>query len=211
MAVRDKALPSLSEDTIVAAALALADRDGLAALSMRNVARQLRCNPMSLYEHVANKDALLELVADHSMASLPELDPDGDWRDEVTRFFVAYHDLFIAHPAVAHVSVQRPLAGERTIRRGERALETLLRAGFDDGDAVEMFIALANYTIGAALYELGRRGPTQPLAAQRFDTLQEAEHPTLHRLAKRIARASGDDQFRRGLERLINSYAPQKP
>ena len=209
MAVRDKALPSLNEDTIVIAALAIADRDGIEALSMRSVAKQLRCNPMSLYEHVENKDALLDLVADRSMASLPELDPDGDWSEELTRFFVAFHDLFIAHPAVAHVSVQRPLAGEMTIRRGERALETLLRAGFSDAEAVELFIALVNYTTGAALYELGRRGPAQPLAAHRFDTLKEGEHPTLHRLAGRIARASGDEQFRRGLERLLRCSPPR--
>jgi AcrR family transcriptional regulator len=208
MAVRDKALVPLSEDTIVAAALAIADRDGLDALSMRSLAKRLQCNPMSLYEHVANKDALLDLMADRSMAALPELDPQGDWREELTRFFVAFHALFVEHPAVAHVTVQRPLSGETTLRRGEPALQTLLQAGFGDDEAVELFIALANYTIGASLYELARRGPEQPLAAHRFDALDEGEHPTLHRLAPKIAQAAGDRQFRRGLTRLMLGPEP---
>ncbi|MHB8690519.1 MAG: TetR/AcrR family transcriptional regulator [Solirubrobacteraceae bacterium] len=208
MAVRDKALIPLSAETIVAAALAIADRDGLDALSMRSLARKLQCNPMSLYEHVANKDALLDLMADRSMAALPELDPGGDWREELSRFFIAFHDLFVKHPAVAHVTVQRPLAGETALARGEPALQTLLRAGFDDAEAVELFIALANYTIGASLYELARRGPDQPLAANRFDALQAAEHPTVHRLSRKIAQASGDEQFRRALTHLMQGYEP---
>jgi TetR/AcrR family tetracycline transcriptional repressor len=208
MAVRDKTLVPLNADMIVAAALAIADRDGLGALSMRTLAKKLECNPMSLYEHVANKDALLDLMADHSMAALPELDPQGEWRAELTRFFVAFRELFLEHPAVAHVTVQRPLSGETTLRRGEPAFETLLHAGFDDDKAVELFIALANYTTGASLYELARRGPHQPLAAHRFDTLRESEHPTLHRLAPKIAQVAGEDQFRRGLTHLVDSYEP---
>jgi AcrR family transcriptional regulator len=210
MAVRDTALTPLTEATIVAAALAIADRGGLEALSMRSLARELACNPMSLYVHVANKDALLDLMADRSMAALPALRHDGDWRAEITRFFVAFHDLFVEHPAVAHVMVQRPLAGQTTVRRGERALETLLAAGFDDTEAVELFITLANYTIGASLYELARDAPTKPMASHRFDELDEGEHPTLYRLRAKIAAAGSDTQFRRGLSRLLGSSAPKR-
>src|ERR1700752_3812590 len=165
MALRDTALTPLTEETIVAAALAIADRGGLEALSMRSLAKELACNPMSLYVHVANKDALLDLMADRSMAALPALRHDGDWRAEITRFFVAFHDLFVEHPAVAHVMVQRPLAGETTVRRGDGALESLVAPRLRSTGALELFITLANSTIGPSLYELARHAPTKPMAA----------------------------------------------
>jgi AcrR family transcriptional regulator len=200
----ERARKPLTEERIVVAALDIADGDGIEALSMRTLAKRLRCNPMSLYEHIANKEALLDLMADRALASLPALDPDGAWRGELLRFFLAYHDLFVKHPAVAHVAVQRPLAGEMAIKRGDRALETLVRAGFSDEQAVAVFITLANYTIGASLYQRARRAP----ALQRFDTLQEGEHPTVYRLREKIAHASDDTEFRAALTHIVNSFTP---
>src|SRR3954452_15729442 len=120
----------LSSEAIVAVALRIADADGIAAVSMRRVAAELSCTPMSLYEHVTNKDALLDLMADQAMDTLPELRPGAAWDREMKRFFTAFHELFLAHPAVAHVMVARPLSGPVALRRGEPALAVLVAAGF---------------------------------------------------------------------------------
>jgi AcrR family transcriptional regulator len=206
MAVRAKALEPLSSTAIVDAALAIADAEGIAALSMRRVATALSCAPMSLYEHVANKEALLDLMADQAMASLPELRPGAPWQREMTRFFTAFHELFLEHPAVAHVMVARPLSGPVALRRGEPAFAVLVAAGFTDAQAVEAFIALASYTIGASLYELARR--ETHLRDTRFDDLVTVEHPLLVRLAPHLHRSTGGQQFRRGLRHLLDSYQP---
>lgn len=196
-----KPVRPLTPEAIVNAALAIADTEGLAALSMRRIAAALGCNPMSLYEHVANKEALLDLMADQAMAALPELSSTADWRAEMDRFFTAFHELFLTHPAIAHVMVTRPLSGPVTLTRAEPALAVLSAAGMTDTEAVQLFIALAAYTIGASLYELARRDTSR--RDTQIDQLDPASHPTVRRLAPQLRAAAGPGQFEHGLKRLL--------
>src|SRR6185369_11468907 len=77
---RDPVRATLSRDRILSAAVALADRDGIAALSMRNLARDLGVDPMSLYNHVRDKDALLEGAVDLVIADIEPVLDGPDWR-----------------------------------------------------------------------------------------------------------------------------------
>ncbi|HTK68005.1 MAG TPA: TetR/AcrR family transcriptional regulator [Pseudonocardia sp.] len=211
MATRDESLPPLSRDMIVKAAFVIADRDGLAAVSMRRVAKELACNPMSLYEHVGNKEELLDLVADSALADLPEIDPDTGWVTAMTELMTALHALLMRYPAVAHIMVARPLSGPMALERGGPAIETLLRAGFDDATAVELFIAASSYTLGVSLYEIARKGPQALEAIARFDTLAESDQPILYRLGRRIAAVTDEHQFQSGLRRLLLGYLADTP
>lgn len=207
MAVRGRSLPPLSADTIVKAAFAIADRDGLQALSMRRVAKELACNPMSLYEHVTDKEELLDLVADSALAELPEIDPATEWFAAMTELMTAFHSLLVRYPAVAHIMVARPLSGPMALQRGGPAIETLLRAGFDDATSVELFIAVSSYTIGVSLYEIARTGPEVLDAVGRFDSLAENDQPILYRLGRRIATVTDERQFQAGLRHLLLGYS----
>jgi AcrR family transcriptional regulator len=194
---------------IVKAAFVIASRDGLSAVSMRRVAKELACNPMSLYEYVANKEELLDLVADTALAELPEIDPATDWYTAMTELMSALHALLVRYPAVAHIMVARPLSGPMALERGGPAIETLLRAGFDDATAVELFIAVASYTLGVALYEIARKGPEALDAVARFDALAEHEQPILYRLGRRIATVTDERQFQAGLAHLLLGYSAE--
>lgn len=194
---------------IVKAAFAIAARDGLPAVSMRRVAKELGCTPMSLYEHVANKEELLDLVADSALAELPEIDPATDWYAAMTELMTALHALLVRYPAAAHIMVARPLSGPMALERGGPAIETLLRAGFDDATSVELFIAIASYTIGVSLYEIARRGPEALEAVARFDALAEQDQPTLYRLGRRIATVTDERQFQAGLRHLLLGYSAE--
>jgi AcrR family transcriptional regulator len=198
----DKSSPPIDLDAILDAALSVADREGLAAVSMRRIGAELGVAAMSLYHHVANKEALLSLMADEAIGDLPELDLRAPWEGEISRFFLALRDLYLRHPAVARVMVDRPLNGPYIVARGERAIEVLLAAGFPDALAVEAFISLASYTIGASLYEIGRRD----VGVNWLGDVEAAGHATIHRLRGDLARAAGEQQFRRGLERIIRVY-----
>lgn len=155
---------------------------------------------MSLYEYVADKEQLLDLVADQAMSALPELTTAGDWRIEMRRFFTAFHQLFLAHPAIAHVMVTRPLAGPITLKRAEPALTVLVNAGMADDEAVELFITLASYTIGASLYELARRDTTdRDLRLAELAT----EQSIVARLTPHLQAAASPAQFQQGLDRLL--------
>jgi AcrR family transcriptional regulator len=194
---------------IVKAAFVIADRDGLPAVSMRRVAKELGCNPMSLYEHVTDKEELLDLVADTALAELPEIDPAADWYIAMIELMTGLHALLVRYPAAAHIMVARPLSGPMALERGGPAIETLLRAGFDDATSVELFIAAASYTIGVSLYEIARKGPEALDAVARFDRLAEQDQPILYRLGRRIATVTDERQFQAGLRHLLLGYGAE--
>jgi AcrR family transcriptional regulator len=201
MAARKSARP-IDIDAIVEATLRVADAEGLGAVSMRRIGSELGIAAMSLYHHVANKEALLNLMADQAIAALPELDANAPWQREMTRFFADFRELYLRHPAVARVMVDRPLGGPNTVARGERAIDVLIAAGFPDDVAIEAFISLANYTTGASLYEIGRRD----IGTDWLGDVAADDHPTIDRVRSDLTAAAGEAQFRRGLERLISAY-----
>lgn len=191
----------LDPAVIVERALAIADREGLAALSMRRLAGALDVTPMALYHHVASKDELLDLMADMALQALPDVDLETPWDAEVERFFMAYYRLLIAHPALAEVTTRRPLNGPTAARLGDRVLQLLVDAGYDGDEAVALFIALFNYMVGASAYRHTRHGRHQPRLSKQLT-------PTAYRLRARLARAGDDAHFSHGLRRLIASFQP---
>ena len=198
----------LSPELIVETALEIADREGLDAVSMRRVAAELQCAAMSLYGHVASKDELLDRLADHVIGTVPETAPALPWQDAMVEFFTALHAALIAHPAVAQVVTQRPTVGPHTQRHGAHALELLRRAGLSDRLAVDAFIALSCYTIGAAIYTASRTGPRAD--DPRFAGLglpADDEPDAIARLRPYLAERSSREQFRSGLEHLVRGYA----
>lgn len=98
--------PALSLDRIVATAIEIADRDGLAALSMARLAERLGCAPMSLYRHVAGKDELLVFMQDAAPGEPPRL-PDG-WRAGLATWARALREVYFRHPWVLQASAGRP-------------------------------------------------------------------------------------------------------
>jgi AcrR family transcriptional regulator len=196
----------LTTDVILKSALEIADSEGLSALSMRRLGDELDCAAMSLYEYVDSKDSLINLMADHALNSLPVPNDGGDWRLQVTRFFTALYELFLTHPSVAHLIVDRAISGPTAIRTAEPVLAALIGAGLSDELAVEGFLAMSNYTIGASLYRLARTGPKRAEHDAMFVGISSDEHPTLHRLAKILVHAPDEEQFHAGLDHLLASY-----
>ena len=158
MAVHGKPLRPLSADRIVKAAFAIADRDGLPALSMRRVAKELGCNAMSLYEHITNKEELLDLVADSALAELPEIDPAAEWCTAITELMTALHSLLVRYPAVAHIIVQRRLSGRLRWNAGGRRLRRCC-AQVSTTQLRWSCSSQPRYTIGVSLYEIARKDP----------------------------------------------------
>lgn len=198
--------PPLSTETIVEAALDLAEREGLAALSMRKLAVALESAPMSLYRHVENKDALLALMTDYALADLPEPRPDGAPVEEAMRFFTAFYDLLAARPVVTQVMVERPVTSPHLISRAERLLDCLTSQGVAEPDAVGALLTLTWFTLGAAQYATAR---SEMRGTERFAALDAADYPTVHRLAAHFDPGTRRDQFLTGLDHLVRGYAPR--
>ncbi|MER6638750.1 TetR/AcrR family transcriptional regulator [Streptomyces microflavus] len=118
--------PRLSVDAIVAAAVAIADEEGMAALSMRAVGERLGRTAMALYTHVPGKSELLDLMYDAVHAELPSAYPESesdDWRAPLTAWAGEVLEFYVRHPWVLQVSQARPVLGPHEYAN----LDTLVR------------------------------------------------------------------------------------
>jgi AcrR family transcriptional regulator len=126
-----RATARLSRDAIVDAAIGVADRDGIDALSMRRLGQELSVNPMSLYYHVHDKDDLLEAMVD---ALVAQIDPDGadastdDWTGQLRALIQAARRTMLAHPWAPQVIESRDAPSPATLAHIERLL-AILRGG----------------------------------------------------------------------------------
>lgn len=199
-------LRSLNIDAIVKAAIDVAEELGVGAVTMRNVGQRLGFTGMSLYRHVDNKDALLDLMADHVLGEVADIKAGSSWRDSVVQFFTDLHDVVLKHRSLAAIFTLRPALGPHAQRHSRQVLAVLTDSGFAADKAVEFYIALACYTLGSALYAAGRdtADPGPAWTGIAGDGLG----------AQALARVAGHadiDQFRCGLGHLIRGFAADLP
>jgi AcrR family transcriptional regulator len=201
----------LSASAIVEAAIDVADREGLAALSMRRIGAEIGYSGMSVYGYVSSKDDLLDLMADHVLGEVPEVDRDAPWESAIVEFFVGLHDVLLDHPGVVQAFTVRPTRGPNTQRHGRRAIATLTAGGLPGPVAVDAFIALSCYTIGAALYARGRTAAPEEADPSwiAFGDTETNGLEDLEPIWEHLARRAGRTQFRGGLEHLIGGYASE--
>ncbi|MBB4932264.1 AcrR family transcriptional regulator [Lipingzhangella halophila] len=126
---------NLTVDRIAHGAIRLADRDGLAALSMQRVAAELGFTTMSIYNHIPSKDLLLEVMMDAAAGEPPDLAQAGDWREAVLRWTRELWASFAAHPWVLRIPVERGPRGPHQLAWFDRLLTQLLRAGLPPKEA----------------------------------------------------------------------------
>ena len=201
---------TLTRERIVNAALELIDGDGIEAVSMPKLAKQLGVGVMSLYSHVASKDDLLDAVASQVLASLPI--PSGDdWQTRLARHFRDLRNALVQHPGLGTVLATKNVAAPAVFDLLERQLSDLTTAGVADEDAVHLYYDLLVYTLGFVAWELPRtRTMTRREYAARWrsavDQLDKAEHPTVHRLVGALTSVASDAQFEGGLRRIIFSF-----
>jgi AcrR family transcriptional regulator len=120
----------LSTDRVLRAAVDLADRDGIEALSMRRLAKELGVEAMSLYNHVKNKDAILSGIMD-LVSSEIELPADTtDWKAALRRSAISAKEVLLQHRWASALMLSRQDGGPAALRRSEWMLRTLREAGF---------------------------------------------------------------------------------
>jgi AcrR family transcriptional regulator len=150
---------ALTRETVVEAALARADLEGLEALSFRRLAADLGVTPMALYRYVSSKEELLAGMGElaYGEFELPG-GPTGDWQEQLRELARAYRLLLLRHPAM--VEIERHGLGSPSAA-GLRVIEVLLallrRAGFSVQEAAALHDRLARFVV--ALVVLEKEGP----------------------------------------------------
>jgi AcrR family transcriptional regulator len=137
----------LTREKLFSTALAIVDEEGLEALSMRRLAREVGVEAASLYHHVPSKDALLEgaLEQMRTEVRLPDPMPE-DWRDVMEVIWAEYRRMLSAHPNMV------PLAGRRVESDPLGAIEWLVSLGLSEGDAVGLWQSMLAYTVGFSMF-----------------------------------------------------------
>jgi AcrR family transcriptional regulator len=146
---RGRARHALDTDAVVETALRIADTEGVDAVSMRRIASELRVGTMSLYHHVADKDELLELMADATSAEL--IVPGeilGDWREALRAIAHRTRDAFLRHPWLIDTAGTRPLVTRNSLRHVEQSVAIVAALDVDRDTAIAMVMATDDYTIG---------------------------------------------------------------
>jgi AcrR family transcriptional regulator len=140
----------LSTDEVVAAAIALADAEGLAALSMRRVAEAVGVSPMSLYTYVPSKSELVDLMFDRTLATAP--DPDDSivgWRARLTFIARQRWALVERHPWFLDLALHRPPLGPNVLRKVEVMMTALDGMGLSSDEMSRVADVLQNFIAGA--------------------------------------------------------------
>lgn len=140
----------LSRQRIVAAALARIEAEGADELSMRKLAAELGVDPMSIYYHLPDKQALMLAVFDLVLAELPLPDPALPWRDGLRGLGRQFHRLAIAYPRVFPLLVSSPYGTPREAAVHLALRDLLLRAGFGPEDCARVTQAIYTYAVGVA-------------------------------------------------------------
>ena len=161
----------LDRDAIVAAGVALADEDGVGALTMRNLARRLGYEVMSLYNHVANKDEALTGMVDAVAAEIDDAPPDVAPLEGVRAIAMSTRAALVRHPWAAELWL-RQMPGPARTRQMEMLLRTLDQTGLSPELAHHGFHAVNNHVLGYTLQEIGmtraNAGPDPTAKAHEF-------------------------------------------
>jgi AcrR family transcriptional regulator len=173
---------ALSRDLFVKAALAIVDREGLDALSMRRLGAEVGVDPMAAYRHFPNKDALLDGVVEAVIAEVDlSVDATSPWRTQIAELAGAYRAALLAHAAVAPLAASRPLGTPGSLRLAERSLEVLETTGVARHAAILAVNAMGIFVNGVVLVETGAGRPAPAPATQRdvLTGLPAADFPRL--------------------------------
>ncbi|WP_248965678.1 TetR/AcrR family transcriptional regulator C-terminal domain-containing protein [Sphaerisporangium perillae] len=143
--------PALSVDMIVDAAIAVADAEGMAALSMRAVGERLGRTAMALYTYVPSKAELVDLMYDHVLAELPAgHEREAGWREAATAWAEEIWAFYLRHPWVLQVSQARPVLGPNEYAMLDTVVGILRRTGLEAGPLRRLVGALIHFMRGMA-------------------------------------------------------------
>jgi len=187
---------ALSEDEVVDAALAVISRDGLHALSMRRMARELGRSQMAAYWYVDDKDGLIDLVVRKILSDVDiPTDADADWRDRLRTLIINLDEVVRDYPSMSSVLLSRMLTSDQHVV--EAVMSILHDAGFDDRKITMAYAMVHTYLFGR--YQVVTDRPE----TESFENLS----PLLQRVVAELPHLHGRDYFEFGIDVLLDGLA----
>lgn len=201
--------PALSRDYILRTALALIDRDGVEALSMRRLGAEMGVDPMAIYHYLPSKAAVLDGVVEilWSEVQPARFAPDVPWTEQVLMAMRAFRATLRAHPRAVTVAGTHPAVTPGMLQLVDRSLGWLTEAGLDPAEALDLIDCLAFFTMGQVLAEVGEPAggeSTPPEAVHR--SLDPEAYPHLAAVFANGYDHHPDEQFEAGITALLAGW-----
>lgn len=216
--------PAYSRAQITEAALRIADAEGLEAATMRRIAAEIGAGAMSLYRYVPSRDDLIELMADRLMGEIDVTGmPSGDWRADLTRYALEVRAMWLRHPWIATAHRSLPSFGPHQLRVIEGVMGALdPHVSIDEN--LGLMAILSGYVESAVREEISWAEEVRRSGLSESEWMARSS-PYVHHLmacgkypifTKIVVEASQphlsrDDQFRYGLERVLDCIAAALP
>jgi AcrR family transcriptional regulator len=208
----------LSRERIVRAAVALADAEGLASVSLRKVGASLDAGPMRLYGYMSTKEELLDLMVDSVYGELMGTGPlRGDWRESLRQLARRTRQAARAHPWFVDLLGGRPHLGPHGLEYLEALLAAVGRApGFEAGDAILLAARTVNaYVVGSIRSEASelRAEAESGLSKKEWQAaswpyvqrmMESGRFPTFAQTVRKAVHPSADTVFDEGLECVLD-------
>ncbi|MFE4452224.1 TetR/AcrR family transcriptional regulator [Streptomyces sp. NPDC056796] len=213
--------PGLTLDRIVAAAVAVAASEGLPAVSMGRVAKELGVSTMSLYRYVSAKEELYVLMREAAMgvpAPLPALEDGAGWREALRQWAWAQRRMFRRSLWSLRIPISGPPASPHSVAWWEQGLQALEGSGLHEGDKISVILLVEGFVRNEALLmsdlaaAVEAKGvPAQEVMAQWERTVKRLVDPTRHPALSALLASDvmsgpddGDHDFAFGLERILD-------
>jgi AcrR family transcriptional regulator len=197
----------LNRDRVLRAAIGLVDQSGIESLTMRRLGQELRVEAMSLYNHVANKDVILDGIVDLVLSDI-DVPPTGtDWKTAMRQRAISAHEVLLAHPWAAMLIMSRFNIGPGMTRYLDATLGRLREGGFSIEGALDAWHTLDSHIYGFTLQELNlpfEVEEAQQVSADVLGQLPADEYPHVVEVITEIMKSGRDENFEFGLDLILD-------
>jgi AcrR family transcriptional regulator len=200
----------LTRERVLRAALALADTGGIDSLTMRKLGQDLDVEAMSLYNHVANKDDILDGIVDLVFGEIALPSGGGDWKRAMRRRAISAHEALLRHRWAPSLMQSRTRPGPATLRHHDSVLGSLRSTGFTLVMAAHAISVIDGYVYGFALQQISLPLQSSEQVAQVGQNILQqlaGEYPHLAEMITQHAMQPGydyADEFEFGLDLILD-------
>jgi AcrR family transcriptional regulator len=212
-----QARPPLTKERILQAAVDVADRDGLEALTMRRLGSELGVEAMSLYKHVANKDAILDGIVELVVGEIEIPSEEANWKKAMRRRAISAREVLSRHSWAIGLLEARGSTGPTVLRYMDTILGNLRSAGFSVENAAHAFWLLDSYVYGHVIQETSMPlRPSEEMPESTGAILEQNtinDYPHLSEIGEHALRSgfSFDGEFEFGLDLILDALGQTRP
>jgi AcrR family transcriptional regulator len=201
----------LSRERVLRAAIVVADSGGIESLTMRRVGQELGVEAMSLYNHVANKDDIIDGIVDLVFSEIALPADRADWKSAMRQRGISVREALLRHPWATSLMQSRTRPGPATLRHHDSVLGALREAGFTVALAAHAFSVMDGYIYGFAMQQINLPLHTPEEVAEVgkkiLQQLPAADYPHLAEMIIDHAMKPGydySDEFEFGLDLILD-------